>query len=932
MADEIPLYPTKTNLSTFKDFVNLQKQMNDHLLMERQLYNEIGHINLDIQARVTQRRQEEFKAMKDIQNSMVKIQEKERELATTHGTRRKELNRQLKSLRNQITAKQDYIKMSQEASNIEMEMTKKAHEENMRGMTFLSQQASKIFGIKVNELQTAHQIGLEARKMFNITNGTAMALGGLLVMLQNAYGRFVAFDKAAWEFRKALGMNRTEAQAIRNTSEKIAVNFMHLGVTIDGAYRSFQALGKAMGGVHNVSAELVENVSLMASQFGISEQTSAGFLRNLAAISNNSMESQQSMMGFAQAMSAAGGVPLGDVMKDVATRSNTTLTMMSRLPNIALKSAIELRRMGTSLDAAARSSRHILDFTESMNEEMEASVLLGRSVNLQRARELAYRRDLEGSTKEILRITKSVNFDKLDPFQQEAFAKATGKTVDELMNMLQTDRQIEKTRRSGTPEAQKQLAIYEKMHAANEAAAKALAKNAEAQFRSKANQERLVAIQNKWNQLLAKANQFLLPVIDKILEGALGLIEWAPQIMMILTPLGKAFDWLSKIVNISEKVAWWFRVGTESGTKWLSPIEKVFFYLGKIKMIGTPIVKAFGMLSNIFGKMGWFFGTIGKFLGPIGWVITAFQAITGFIKGWKSAEGGFFSKLFGGIMGALRNIIPGFGWLVDHLGGVWDWIKKIYHGLTDWFDPIGWIVDAWGWVKDKIKIAFDFWVSAAGVAWGWMKNILGTVWEIGKFIFKWFTPVGLVIEGFKAMLGLLDKVKEKLTGAFSSAWGKVKKIWGGNSPSEAGLSIARGIESVTPILSKALQNPFQAQFDVVKKIMPMIGKAILNSPLGMLFGAGKSLEAKVKAMYFPAVKVSPQGTKLASGVAPKTVGAAEEKESGKPMSEETGQKMVALLEKILAKDTNVHMDGQLLSTSLARQTEFRGGYGVNKVT
>lgn len=879
MADEIPLYPTKTNLSTFKDFVNLQKQMNDHLLMERQLYNEIGHINLDIQARVTQRRQEEFKAMKDIQNSMVKIQEKERELATTHGTRRKELNRQLKSLRNQITAKQDYIKMSQEASNIEMEMTKKAHEENMRGMTFLSQQASKIFGIKVNELQTAHQIGLEARKMFNITNGTAMALGGLLVMLQNAYGRFVAFDKAAWEFRKALGMSRTEAQAIRNTSEKIAVNFMHLGVTIDGAYRSFQALGKAMGGVHNVSAELVENVSLMASQFGISEQTSAGFLRNLAAISNNSMESQQSMMGFAQAMSAAGGVPLGDVMKDVATRSNTTLTMMSRLPNIALKSAIELRRMGTSLDAAARSSRHILDFTESMNEEMEASVLLGRSVNLQRARELAYRRDLEGSTKEILRITKSVNFDKLDPFQQEAFAKATGKTVDELMNMLQTDRQIEKTRRSGTPEAQKQLAIYEKMHAANEAAAKALAKNAEAQFRSKANQERLVAIQNKWNQLLAKANQFLLPVIDKILEGALGLIEWAPQIMMILTPLGKAFDWLSKIVNISEKVAWWFRVGTEYGTKWLSPIEKVFFYLGKIKMIGTPIVAAFGMVAKIFGQFGKFLGFFGKFLGPIGWVITAFQAISGFIKGWNETTGNWLQKLGGGLLGALRNVIPGFSY-----------------------------------IEKAIK-------------WVWSK-----VGGIATFMFKWFTPIGLLIQGFKSLLGLLDKVKEKLTGAFSSAWGKVKKIWGGHSPSEAGLSIARGIESVSPILQKALENPFKAQFDVVKKLMPLMGKAIMSSPLGMLFGAGKSLEAKVKAMYVPAVKVSPQGTKLASGVSPKAAGVAEEKESTQVMSEETGKKMVALLEKILAKDTNVKMDGQLLSTQLARQTEFRGGYGVNKVT
>ena len=49
------------------------------------------------------------------------------------------------------------------------------------------------------------------------------------------------------------------------------------------------------------------------------------------------------------------------------------------------------------------------------------------------------------------------------------------------------------------------------------------------------------------------------------------------------------------------------------------------------------------------------------------------------------------------------------------------------------------------------------------------------------------------------------------------------------------------------------------------------------------------------------------------------------------MSEATGQKICSLLEKILAKDNNIHMDGQLLSTHLARQTEFRGGYGVNKV-
>ena len=110
-----------------------------------------------------------------------------------------------------------------------------------------------------------------------------------------------------------------------------------------------------------------------------------------------------------------------------------------------------------------------------------------------------------------------------------------------------------------------------------------------------------------------------------------------------------------------------------------------------------------------------------------------------------------------------------------------------------------------------------------------------------------------------------------------------------------------------------------------------MAKFIMGSPLGRLFGGAKSLEARVKAAYIPAVTVTPQETKIETAGRRKTPGEKAEKEEMQPMSEETGQKIVSLLEKILAKDTNVHMDGQLLSTSLARQTEFRGGYGVNKV-
>ena len=50
---------------------------------------------------------------------------------------------------------------------------------------------------------------------------------------------------------------------------------------------------------------------------------------------------------------------------------------------------------------------------------MEASVLLGKSMNLQKARELAYHRDITGLNKEIVKLAKDANFEQLDPFQQD---------------------------------------------------------------------------------------------------------------------------------------------------------------------------------------------------------------------------------------------------------------------------------------------------------------------------------------------------------------------------------------------------------------------------------------------------------------------------------------------------------------------------------
>ena len=74
---------------------------------------------------------------------------------------------------------------------------------------------------------------------------------------------------------------------------------------------------------------------------------------------------------------------------------------------------------------------------------MEASVLLGREFNLQKARQLAYEGDIAGSMKEALNAAGGIDeFMSLDPVRRQAVADALGVSVNELQKMASQQRDL----------------------------------------------------------------------------------------------------------------------------------------------------------------------------------------------------------------------------------------------------------------------------------------------------------------------------------------------------------------------------------------------------------------------------------------------------------------------------------------------------------
>ena len=101
------------------------------------------------------------------------------------------------------------------------------------------------------------------------------------------------------------------------------------------------------------------------------------------------------------------------------------------------KSAIAAAKLGTNLQGVQNISKGLLNFEDSISAELEAELLTGKELNLDKARQYALEGNIEGVAKEITKnIGSAADFGKMNVIQQEALAKAMGTSREELADML----------------------------------------------------------------------------------------------------------------------------------------------------------------------------------------------------------------------------------------------------------------------------------------------------------------------------------------------------------------------------------------------------------------------------------------------------------------------------------------------------------------
>lgn len=610
----------------------------------------------------------------------------------------------------------------------------------------LDQHAGKLLFLDKSGMQG---ILSKSKEWSQIFKANPMAVAGLvsLYIFKQIWNVFDSLDFAAADFRKSMGITRITSKQMEMDVRSIAVNYMALGITAKDLYESIRAIADNIGSSQSYSNDMVKDMGLLSSQFGITAQTSAKFLKSMAMVSTSTIITQKNMLLVAQRMSAAAGVPLDSVMEDVASASQDSYQFMARNSLEVLKAAVQARILGTSLESSAKSAGSLLNFTESVKNEMEASVLLGKSINLQKARELAYHRDITGLNREIVKLAKESNFEQLDAFQQDAVARALGKSAGEIAGMLESDREHSNVLRAMTSEQRKQ---YELLTKVNQSQLKDYAELARKEIESQNNQKAIATISAAWHSIFAQIGAVILPKIATVLLAVASTIRGISNVLGYLNE--KTNGWSSGLL-LSGLVIGLIIKSVKMLNSGLTFLGRPAIQFGKIFKDSFVFIRSFvGQIISFGVRFLGIFSKVGSFISRM---VTPLTRLSGLI--------------LPGIMGLLTEIAGAFA------GG--------------WF--LGKFLNTFKFVQ---KTAQDFFLLMFSIGDAFKKGIVDGLLAIGKtIIYALFSPfiaaynmvmaiwgghspseIGMSI--VKGVLAIEDMLFNALISPFKSAWNFIKTL------------------------------------------------------------------------------------------------------------------------------------------------------------
>jgi len=280
--------------------------------------------------------------------------------------------------------------------------------------------------------------------------------------IKNLYHEFTEINKETATLGRALGTSFEHSHHMVEETKTLGRSMGDVTFTGKDYAKTMAAAAESLGLQVDLGGETYHELTKMTEMMGLSADESIQIYK-LGKLNNQEVGSTNKSMavGIIAAQKQYGiQVNAKQVFQEIGKLNAGITTNFKQNPEALAKAVVQAKSLGSSLDKMDAAASSLLNFEESIQNELEAELLTGKSINLEKAREAALNNDQVGFMNAIAEQTGNIaEYNKMNRLQQESIAKAFGFSRTELAGMLLEQETFNKLGDISGKTAEQQLAI-----------------------------------------------------------------------------------------------------------------------------------------------------------------------------------------------------------------------------------------------------------------------------------------------------------------------------------------------------------------------------------------------------------------------------------------------------------------------------------------
>ena len=252
-------------------------------------------------------------------------------------------------------------------------------------------------------------------------------------------GSLFKANTETFNLAKTLGISADEARDMRDEFTAIAVESGKSYLNAEKLQGAMMELGDELGAQLGFTDEQIKAQVMLTKKMGLSSKEAANINKFSVLTGEDTRDITAGILDNVTALEKETGIRLDGrkIVQQVAKIEGQLGAQYGFNAKALAKAVIQAQKLGLTLEETKNISEQLLDFESSIEAEMEAELMTGRSLNLEQARLLA----LQGKSAEAVeemasQFGSAEEFASMNVLQQNSLAKAVGMTADQLANSI----------------------------------------------------------------------------------------------------------------------------------------------------------------------------------------------------------------------------------------------------------------------------------------------------------------------------------------------------------------------------------------------------------------------------------------------------------------------------------------------------------------